>query len=106
MNPKNLTPYPRCLPIPDKELLKTLWEGWGVWGVWGVRILSTVLKKMYFSIHFSLEKASPRLMHDLSILSSFMLRKMFIKHSFRTKEWGFQSLSPMRREVWREIFIS
>ncbi len=25
---------------------------------------------------------------------------------FPTREWGFQSLSPRRREVWREVFIS
>ena len=37
-----------------------------------------------------------------------MLRKMFIKHSLERgrTEWGFQSLYPSRREVWREVFTS
>ncbi|NEP84604.1 MAG: hypothetical protein F6K39_44770 [Okeania sp. SIO3B3] len=60
------------LTIPYKELLKTLW---GVWGVWGAKILSTVIKKMYFSIHFSPEKATPRPKHNLSIMSRFYVKK-------------------------------
>ena len=37
---------------------------------------------MYFLIHFSPEKAELRLTHNLSILSSFMLRKMWVMDSF------------------------
>ncbi|RQH24292.1 hypothetical protein D5R40_10595 [Okeania hirsuta] len=37
----------------------------GVWGVWGAKILSTVIKKMYFSIHFSPIKAAPRLTYTI-----------------------------------------
>ena len=70
--------------------------------------MSTVLKKVYFCIQFAPEKDAPRLIHNLYILSNFMLRKMFIKHSLERgrREWGFQSLSPRRREVWREVFMS
>ncbi|NEO58646.1 MAG: hypothetical protein F6K54_39740 [Okeania sp. SIO3B5] len=62
-------------------------RGWGdgEMGGWGGKILSAVLKKMYFSIHFSPKKAFEMLIHNLFVLSSFMLRKMFIKHSFLGK---------------------
>ncbi|NEQ74258.1 MAG: hypothetical protein F6K23_15160 [Okeania sp. SIO2C9] len=52
-----------------------VWEVWGVWGVWGAKILSTVLKKMYFSIHFSPKKVTPRLQHNLYIMSTFHVKK-------------------------------
>ncbi|MGK7920187.1 MAG: hypothetical protein AB4080_09320 [Trichodesmium sp.] len=38
-------------------------------------------QKMFFFIDFSPEKAEVRRTHNLSILSSFMLRKMWVKHS-------------------------
>ena len=38
------------------------------------------------SRHFSPQKADARFIHNLSILSSFMLRKMFIKHSFQKEK--------------------
>ena len=51
---EGIPPTPRVKAIHDQELLKTLW---GRWGGWSVRILSTVIKKMYFSIHFFPKKA-------------------------------------------------
>ncbi|RQH20570.1 hypothetical protein D4Z78_11160, partial [Okeania hirsuta] len=54
---------------------------WGDGGSVGAKNLSTVLKKMYFSIHFSPKKVAPIPIHNSYILSIFMLRKMFIKHS-------------------------
>ncbi|MDY7009098.1 MAG: hypothetical protein SWX82_35650 [Cyanobacteriota bacterium] len=41
----------------------------------GAKILSIVLKKMYFSIHFSPKKADPRHQHNLSIISTFYVKK-------------------------------
>jgi len=55
--------------IPYKELLKTLWGGWGG------TILSTVIKKMYFSIHFYPKKAFESLIHNLSIMLKLYLKK-------------------------------
>jgi len=69
LNPTSVNPS-----IPYKELVKTLWAGWGG------RILSTVIKKMYFLIYFSPKKAFDTFIHNLSMLSNFMLRKMLIKH--------------------------
>jgi len=69
-----LLPPPRK-PIPDRELLKTLWRGWGGWGGWGGRILSTVIKKKYFSIHFSPKKAFYTLIHNLSIMPKLDVKK-------------------------------
>ncbi|NEQ39964.1 MAG: hypothetical protein F6K40_28470 [Okeania sp. SIO3I5] len=46
-----------------------------MWEMWGVRILSTVLKKMYLQINFSQEKASQSLIHNLSIMPKFYVKK-------------------------------
>jgi hypothetical protein len=34
-----------------------------------------------------------------------ILRKMWIMDSFPTREGGFQSLSPLRGEVWRGVCL-
>ncbi len=47
---------------------------------------------MCFFIHFSPEKTEPRLTHNLSILSSFILRKMWVMDSLQGKG-GIYALS-------------
>ncbi|MDY7008340.1 MAG: hypothetical protein SWX82_31555 [Cyanobacteriota bacterium] len=71
-------------PGESVNFTSLLGDGVSQFIVAGLDAIATI-KKMYFSIHFSPEKPSQSLIQNLFILSSFMLRKMFLKHSLKRK---------------------